>query len=60
MVEKIAADPWGEVAARQEVAAEVDALIRGLGLTRAEFAARIGASAPRLSAYATGKGSAGQ
>jgi hypothetical protein len=40
---------------RAAVAAEVRDAIAGSGLTRAEFAARIGTSASRLSTYATGK-----
>ncbi len=44
-----------ESSERQAVAAEVGALIRASGLTRAEFASRIGTSASRLSTYATGK-----
>ena len=40
---------------RQTVAAEVDALVRASGLSRAEFASRIGTSPSRLSTYATGK-----
>lgn len=37
------------------VAAQVRALVSASGLTRAEFAARAGTSAPRLSTYCTGK-----
>ncbi len=44
-----------EAAEREAVAAEVDALVRASGLSRAEFASRIGTSASRLSTYATGK-----
>ena len=44
-----------EVSEREAVAAEVDALVRASGLSRAEFASRIGTSASRLSTYATGK-----
>ena len=40
---------------RRAVADEVDRLIRDSGLSRAEFASRIGTSASRLSTYATGK-----
>jgi transcriptional regulator with XRE-family HTH domain len=40
---------------RQAVAAEVARLIDESGLTRAEFASRIGTSTSRLSTYATGK-----
>jgi transcriptional regulator with XRE-family HTH domain len=44
-----------ETSERQAVAAEVTRLIDESGLTRAEFASRIGTSASRLSTYATGK-----
>lgn len=44
-----------EEAERETVSAEVDQLIRASGLSRAEFASRIGTSASRLSTYATGK-----
>lgn len=44
-----------EKSERQAVASEVERLIEASGLTRAEFASRIGTSAPRLSTYATGK-----
>jgi DNA-binding transcriptional regulator YiaG len=44
-----------EVAEREAVAAEVGGLVRASGLSRAEFASRIGTSASRLSTYATGK-----
>ncbi len=44
-----------EKAERDTVAAEIDALVRESGLSRAEFASRIGTSASRLSTYATGK-----
>lgn len=44
-----------EAAERAAVAAEVDRLVRDSGLSRAEFASRIGTSASRLSTYATGK-----
>lgn len=40
---------------RQAVATEVDRLIGESGLSRTEFASRIGTSASRLSTYATGK-----
>jgi DNA-binding transcriptional regulator YiaG len=40
---------------RGTVAAEIRQAIADSGLTRAEFAARIGTSASRLSTYATGK-----
>lgn len=44
-----------EAAERRAVADEIDRLIRDSGLSRAEFASRIGTSASRLSTYATGK-----
>ena len=44
-----------ETSERQTVAAEVDALVRESGLSRTEFASRIGTSSSRLSTYATGK-----
>lgn len=44
-----------EAAEREVVAAEVDRLVRASGLSRAEFASRIGTSASRLSTYVTGK-----
>jgi DNA-binding transcriptional regulator YiaG len=44
-----------EAAERESVAAEVDRLVRTSGLSRAEFASRIGTSASRLSTYVTGK-----
>jgi DNA-binding transcriptional regulator YiaG len=44
-----------EAAERKAVAAEVDRLVRASGLSRAEFASRIGTSASRLSTYVTGK-----
>jgi DNA-binding transcriptional regulator YiaG len=40
---------------RRTVAAEIQRAIASSGLTRAEFAARIGTSASRLSTYTTGK-----
>lgn len=40
---------------REEVATDVRGLIGMSGLSRAEFASRIGTSPPRLSTYATGK-----
>lgn len=40
---------------REEVTTEVRGLIEMSGLSRAEFASRIGTSPPRLSTYATGK-----
>ena len=42
-------------AEREAVAAEVRALVSGSGLTRSEFAERIGTSASRLSTYMSGK-----
>lgn len=44
-----------EAAERESVAAEVDRLIARSGLSRAEFASRIGTSPSRLSTYARGK-----
>jgi hypothetical protein len=44
-----------ERAERDAVAKEVDTLVKVSGLTRAEFASRIGTSPSRLSTYATGK-----
>jgi DNA-binding transcriptional regulator YiaG len=44
-----------EISERQTVAADVDTLVRESGLSRAEFASRIGTSASRLSTYVTGK-----
>jgi DNA-binding transcriptional regulator YiaG len=44
-----------EAAERAAVAAEVQRLIEDSGLTRREFASRIGTSPSRLSTYATGK-----
>jgi hypothetical protein len=44
-----------EASEREAVAAEVNHLVRASGLTRTEFASRIGTSASRLSTYATGK-----
>jgi len=44
-----------EASEREAVAAEVSRLARASGLSRAEFASRIGTSASRLSTYATGK-----
>jgi len=44
-----------EALERKGVAAEIDALIRASGLSRAELASRIGTSTSRLSTYATGK-----
>lgn len=44
-----------ERAEREAVAAEVETLVRESGLTRAEFASRIGTSTSHLSTYVTGK-----
>lgn len=44
-----------EAVEREAVAVEVDQLVRASGLSRAEFASRIGTSASRLSTYVTGK-----
>jgi DNA-binding transcriptional regulator YiaG len=44
-----------EASERDAVAAEVDRLVKGSGLSRAEFASRVGTSASRLSTYVTGK-----
>lgn len=44
-----------ETAEREAVAKEVAQLIRDSGLSRAEFASRIGTSASRLSTYVTGR-----
>lgn len=44
-----------EAAERAKVAAEIQRLINQSGLSRQEFASRIGTSASRLSTYATGK-----
>jgi DNA-binding transcriptional regulator YiaG len=44
-----------EVSERDAVAAEVDKLVQASGLSRAEFASRVGTSASRLSTYVTGK-----
>ena len=44
-----------EATERSEVAAEIRQAIASSGLSRPEFAARIGTSASRLSTYATGK-----
>lgn len=40
---------------REAVAAEIAGLVRESGLSRAEFASRIGTSASRLSTYVTGR-----
>lgn len=44
-----------EAAERAEIAAQVQEAIERSGLSRAEFASRIGTSASRLSTYAAGK-----
>ena len=44
-----------EASEREAVATEVAELVRESGLSRAEFASRIGTSASRLSTYATGR-----
>jgi DNA-binding transcriptional regulator YiaG len=44
-----------EAAERAAVAAEVQRLIKDSGLSRREFASRLGTSTSRLSTYATGK-----
>lgn len=44
-----------EVSERNAVANEIDQLVRASGLSRAEFASRVGTSASRLSTYVTGK-----
>ena len=44
-----------EASERAAVANEIDRLVRASGLSRADFASRIGTSASRLSTYATGK-----
>ena len=49
------AQQGAEDAERRAVAAEIDRLIRESGLSRTEFASRIGTSASRLSTYVTGK-----
>lgn len=44
-----------EASERATVAAEIREAVRRSGLSRAEFASRIGTSAPRLSTYVSGK-----
>jgi DNA-binding transcriptional regulator YiaG len=44
-----------ETSERETVAAEIDRLVRASGLSRAEFASRVGTSASRLSTYVTGR-----
>jgi DNA-binding transcriptional regulator YiaG len=50
-----AARSSAEAKEQEEVAAEVGRLIKISGLSRAQFASRIGTSSSRLSTYATGK-----
>lgn len=44
-----------EAAERDAVAAEIAELVRASGLSRAEFASRVGTSTSRLSTYVTGR-----
>lgn len=44
-----------EAAEREAVAAEIGELVRESGLSRADFASRVGTSASRLSTYVSGK-----
>jgi DNA-binding transcriptional regulator YiaG len=44
-----------EASERDAVATEIDRLVRASGLSRAEFASRVGTSASRLSTYVTGR-----
>jgi DNA-binding transcriptional regulator YiaG len=44
-----------EASERNAVATEIDRLVRTSGLSRAEFASRVGTSASRLSTYVTGR-----
>jgi DNA-binding transcriptional regulator YiaG len=44
-----------EAEERKAVAADVDRLVRTSGLSRTEFASRIGTSTSRLSTYVTGR-----
>jgi DNA-binding transcriptional regulator YiaG len=44
-----------EAAERRAVAVEIDRLVRDSGLSRSEFASRVGTSASRLSTYINGK-----
>jgi DNA-binding transcriptional regulator YiaG len=44
-----------EKSEREAVATEIDALVRESGLSRTEFASRIGTSTSRLSTYVTGR-----
>ncbi len=57
LMERIISNARQEVAAaeRAAVAAEVAELVASSGLTRAEFATRVGTSTSRLSTYITGK-----
>lgn len=57
LMERVVAQARQEMEAteRAEVAAEIQRLIRKSGLSRREFASRIGTSPSRLSTYATGK-----
>lgn len=57
LMERVVADARDETATneRSTVAEEVTRLVESSGLSRAEFAARIGTSTSRLSTYATGK-----
>lgn len=57
LMERVISDARQEVAAaeRAAVASEVAELVADSGLSRAEFATRIGTSTSRLSTYITGK-----
>lgn len=57
VMERVVADARADAEAgeRDAVAAEVARLIAESGLSRADFASRIGTSASRLSTYVTGK-----
>lgn len=57
VMERVIADAReaAEADERQAVAAEISRLVDESGLTRAEFASRIGTSASRLSTYVNGK-----
>jgi DNA-binding transcriptional regulator YiaG len=57
LMERVVADARDETAANEcsTVAEAVTRLVESSGLSRAEFAARIGTSTSRLSTYATGK-----
>jgi DNA-binding transcriptional regulator YiaG len=44
-----------EAAEREAVAAEIDRLVRDSGLSRTDFASRVGTSASRLSTYVSGR-----